>query len=199
MKSSYQNFEDYINKHSEWKKELTTLVKIIRRSKFDEGIKWGSPTFMLNGKNVLGFRGFKNHFAIWYFNGALLKDPAKKLINAQTGKTVGMRQWRFESMADIDAKLIHQYNQEAIANEKAGKKVLMPRKKVVPMPVELKEYLGKNKNVANAYEKFSPGRQNEIKEYIGEAKREATRLTRLEKCIPMILAGVSPNDKYKRK
>jgi uncharacterized protein YdeI (YjbR/CyaY-like superfamily) len=44
---------------------------------------------------------------------------------------------------------------------------------------------------------MTPGKQREYCEYISEAKRDATKLKRLEKIIPMIIEGVGLNDKYK--
>ena len=49
-----------------------------------------------------------------------------------------------------------------------------------------------------AFDEFTPGRQREFAEYIASAKREATRLSRLEKIKPMILDGVGLNDKYRK-
>lgn len=187
----------YINKYPQWKKELNTLLGIIRKSKMEEAIKWGMPNFSSNGKFILGLGAFKKHFCIWYFNGAFLKDEAKVLVNAQTGKTVGMRQWRFTSFEDIKAPLIHQYNLEAIANQKAGKTITILPKREVLMPEELQKKLSKDKKLNAAFDKLTSGRQKDFKEYIGEAKREATRISRLEKSVELILAGVGLNDKYK--
>ena len=52
-----------------------------------ETIKWGVPVYTLNDKNVLGMGAFKSYVGIWFFQGAFLDDPQKKLINAQEGKT----------------------------------------------------------------------------------------------------------------
>jgi len=149
---------------------------------------------------VLGIGAFKNHFGIWYFQGALLKDKGKVLKNAQPGKTQAMRQWKFTSYKDLDSKLIHEYNQEAIANQKAGKRVIPTKRKpkVVEMPPELSEHLMKNKTDKKRFEALTPGRQNDVKEYIGEAKRESTRANRLAKCIDLLIEGKTPADLYKK-
>ena len=39
--------------------------------------------------------------------------------------------------------------------------------------------------------------QREYADYIESAKREATKITRLEKIIPLIEKGIGLNDKYK--
>jgi len=192
--------EAYIEKFPQWEKELTKLVRIIRKSKLEETIKWGMPNFCLDGKMVIGIGAFKNHFGIWYFQGALLKDKSKVLKNAQPGKTQAMRQWKLESMEDLDVKLIHAYNQEAIENQKAGKRVIPTKRKPkkVAMPIELKEHLKQHPSDKKAFEKLTPGRQNEVKEYIGEAKRASTRINRLAKSIDLLLEGKTPMDMYRK-
>jgi uncharacterized protein YdeI (YjbR/CyaY-like superfamily) len=54
-----------------------------------------------------------------------------------------------------------------------------------------------DKTLKTAFEKLTPGKQKEYIVYINEAKREATKLKRLEKIKPMILDGIGLNDKYK--
>jgi uncharacterized protein YdeI (YjbR/CyaY-like superfamily) len=44
---------------------------------------------------------------------------------------------------------------------------------------------------------LTPGKQREYAEYITEAKKDETKLKRIEKIIPMIKAGIGLNDKYK--
>ena len=192
--------ETYIKKFPHWNKELTILVKILRKSKLEETIKWGMPNFCLDGKMVFGIGAFKKHFGIWYFQGALLKDKAKVLNNAQPGKTQAMRQWKFTDLEQLDGKLIHAYNLEAIANQKAGLRIktVKGKPKVIPVPLELAAHLKKYPSDKKRFESLTKGRQNEIKNYIGEAKREQTRLDRLAKSMDLLLEGKTPMDKYRK-
>jgi len=188
----------YIGKNSHWKAELTLLRKLMLQTGMEETVKWGGPVYMAsNGQNVLGLGGFKHHFCIWFFQGALLKDADKKLLNAQEGKTSGMLQWRFEGLDEIDEKLVLAYAKEALANAEANKKVAPKKKATVEMPGELEEALKNDKQLKSGFEALSPFKQKEYKKHIGSAKQEKTRITRLEKCIPMILDGKGLNDKYK--
>ncbi len=192
--------EDYIEKFPQWKNELKNLVKILRKSKLEETIKWGMPNFCLNGKMVFGIGAFKKHYGIWYFQGALLKDTSKVLKNAQPGKTQAMRQWKFKHGDVLDAKLIHDYNTEAIANEKAGLRVVTKKSKPkqIAMPFELADHLKRYPSDKNRFEGLTKGRQNEIKNYINEAKREKTRYDRLAKSMDLLLEGKTPMDKYRK-
>lgn len=189
--------ENYIEKHSKWESELRTLRAILNDSLLEENVKWGAPNYSFNGKNVVGLAAFKNHIAIWFHQGVFLKDKAGKLVNANKDTTRGLRQWRFSSGDEIDAELIGKYISEAIENEKAGKKI-SPKTKKVEVPDELKIAFQNNAGLLSDYKKLTPGRQREYCAYIGEAKQEKTRLSRLEKCIPLIEAGKSLYEKYKK-
>ncbi len=48
-----------------------------------------------------------------------------------------------------------------------------------------------------SFKALTPGKQREYCSYVADAKREATKLTRIEKITPMILNGVGLHDKYK--
>ncbi|HAT67453.1 MAG TPA: hypothetical protein DCS66_23130, partial [Flavobacteriaceae bacterium] len=125
--ASTKTVDAFIAKQAQWKTELETLRAIFQKTELLEEIKWGSPTYTLNGKLVAGFVGFKNHYALWFHQGVFLKDLQKKLLNAQEGKTKAMRQWRFERDEEIPEELVLDYIQEAIENCLAGKEVKIER------------------------------------------------------------------------
>ncbi len=189
--------EEFIAKKSEWNKALQILRSIMLSTEMTETIKWGAPTYTVNDKNVIGLGAFKSYVGIWFFQGVFLKDDQKKLINAQEGKTKGLRQWRFTSIEEIDRDLILQYVQEAIQNQKEGKEIKPEKSKTVKMPSELIRILGEDVKIKESFELLTPFKQKEYIEYITTAKREATRLSRLEKIKPMILMGVGLNDRYR--
>jgi uncharacterized protein YdeI (YjbR/CyaY-like superfamily) len=187
----------FIEKQEKWGPSLRTLRTVFLNSGLKEEIKWGAPTYTLDGKLIAGMAAFKNHYGIWFFQGVFLKDRQNKLMNAQEGKTKAMRQWRFEEGDAIDETLVLSYIEEAIQNCVDGKEVKVQRKKGVSIPPTLKEAFKKNSGFAEAFKKITPGKQREYAEYIGLAKREETKQTRLQKIIPMILDGKGLHDKYK--
>jgi uncharacterized protein YdeI (YjbR/CyaY-like superfamily) len=184
------------DKSSHWADELEILKSIINTTELAETTKWGGPAYTINGKNVLGIGGFKNFFTIWFFKGVFLKDEAGILVNAQEGTTKSLRQWRFTSAADIDYKLVLEYINEAIANEKAGL-AIKPEKKAFSIPDALQKELDASSELSAAFVRFTPYKQKEFTEFIGSAKREETILARLEKVKPLILQGTGLNDKYR--
>ena len=190
--------DEYIAGQNKWSEGLIALRDVITSTELAEEIKWGSPAYTLDSKIVVGFSAFKEHFAIWFHQGVFLKDPANKLVNAQEGLTKALRQWRFTSVADVDKKILKEYVLEAIENQKAGKVLKAVKAKKVDMPAELADALKNDKALKSGYDSLTPGKQREYAEYIGSARQEKTRISRLEKVTPMITAGVGLNDKYKK-
>src|SRR4029079_17236854 len=82
--------------------------------------KWGSPTYTVGGKNIVIIQCFKEYFALGFFQGALLEDRKKVLV--QLGRVQAGRVMKFTDAQDIAAKAatIKAYVREAIAVEKAG-------------------------------------------------------------------------------
>ena len=164
-----------------------------------EAFKWGSPVYTSGGKNIFWIARFKNHFGLGFFNGMFLKDPKNVLVNAQEGKTQAMRHWKFISDKNIDSSTVLAYMNEAIENQKKGMQ-LMPKKKkdVLPtLPKLLKEALDKSPNTQKAFDTLAPYKKRDYAEYISTAKQEKTKLSRLEKILPMINKGLGLNDKYR--
>ena len=188
--------EEYIAKKAQWQNELNFLRNILLDLPVDETIKWGSPFYTNKGKNIVGLSAFKNYCGLWFVQGALLKDKHNTLINAQEGKTAAMRQMRFTSLDEINVDIIKEYVLESVENQNLGKEI-KPKKKPLIIPIELQSELDKDQQLKEIFESFTLGKKRDYTEYISEAKREATKQTRLEKIIPMILSGVGLNDKYK--
>ncbi|WP_074405963.1 MULTISPECIES: YdeI/OmpD-associated family protein [Aquimarina] len=192
-----KSVEEFISKNQEWKEALEILRSILLTTEMKETIKWGVPVYTVNDKNVIGIGAFKSYVGIWFYQGVFLEDKAKKLLNAQEGKTKGLRQWRFNAVEDIDKDLALHYIKEAIQNQKEGKEIKPERSKTIKIPSELLMALDANNNLKKSFEQLTPFKQREYSEYIAAAKREATRITRLEKISPMILDGIGLNDKYR--
>ena len=191
--------EEYIEVNNHFSEALMLLRNIINLTELNESIKWSAPVYDLNGKNVIGLGAFKNHFGIWFFNGVFLKDKHKLLVNAQENKTKALRQMRFEHIEQIDKNIVLAYVKEAIENQKLGKEIKPTKttKKDIVIPQELQKELDANSTLFDAFKTLTPSKQREYCEYIETAKRDATKQTRLEKIIPMIIKGVGLHDKYK--
>jgi len=154
-----------------------------------EECKWGKPTYTVDGKNIVILQGFKEYFALGFFQGALLKDPRKVLV--QLGQVQAGRVMKFTSAKDITAQAttIRAYVREAIAVEKAGLRIERKKTGDFPVPEELTERFRRNPRFKRAFEALTPGRQRGYLHHFAGARQSATRTARIEKAMPAIFVG----------
>ena len=191
--------DQYIENKPQWSGILSLLREIIASTGLVETVKWGAPTYTLDGKNLVGLGAFKEYAGIWFFQGALLKDPGKVLMNAQEGKTKALRQWRFASNDKIPAEQVKAYIEEAIENQNKGLiiKPSSPTQKSLVIPEELQESFELYPNLQQKFDAMGLTKKREFSEYIASAKRPETRIKRREKVISLIGKGLGLYDKYK--
>ncbi len=94
--------------------------------------------------------------------------------------------------------MIRRYVAEAIQNQKDGKEIKPDRKKPIIIPPELQVQFEEDQNLRESFVGLTPGKQRDYTEYIQSAKRLETKMSRLEKIIPIINQGIGLNDKYKK-
>ncbi|MCF8237396.1 MAG: DUF1801 domain-containing protein [Saprospiraceae bacterium] len=188
--------DEFFAKPSPYAKQLAELRQIMLDAGMEETLKWGSPVYVAHGKNIAGISAFKSYVGIWFFQGALLSDVKGVLMNAQEGKTVAMRQWRFQKDEPLDVPLISSYIREAMANAREGREIKPAKAKPLVLPLELKEALKSDDVLKQQFDQLSKSCRREYAEYIGEAKREDTRMRRLEKSLALIREKKGLHDKY---
>lgn len=192
-----EKIEAYYSKNQKFKEGIAQLREIALKTQLIETLKWGSPVYTIDNKNVLGILAFKSHFGLWFFNGVFLNDPKGVLENAQEGKTKSMRHWKFKAVSDIDKAEVLNYMEEAIANQKKGLEIKPSPKTEMTIPKLLKDVLLENSGLNEQFRTLAPYKRRDYCEYIAEAKQQKTKESRLEKIIPMISKGIGLNDKYK--
>lgn len=189
------NWTAYQNNWTElYEKMNATIAKLNLKKE----IKWGMDIYTFQGKNVIGWAGFKNFFSIWFHNGVFLTDPYGVLITANEGKTKSLRQWRITNVTQFEEEKIIEYIEESIQTIKDGKFVPVDKPTKKEPEGILKEALQNNTELQTAFGKLTLSKQKEYIEYINDAKQEKTKIARLEKITPMMLGGQGLNDKYKR-
>src|SRR6201985_2836175 len=122
-----------------WEAEIAEMRRLLAGFEMKEECKWGKPTYTVDGKNIVIMQGFKEYFALGFFQGAFLKDPKKLLV--QLGQVHAGRVMKFTSAKDITGKtaIIKAYVREAIAVEKAGLRMKPKKTADFPVPEELSE------------------------------------------------------------
>ena len=184
-----------ISQLTKWQAETKALRKIALETGLTEELKWGQPCYTLDGKNLFLIHSFKNYFAILFMKGVLMKDPKKILVQA-TENVQSARQIRFTTLAEVksSAAVIKKYLNEAIAVEESGAQLPMKKAADFEIPAEIVKILKKSTGLLPAFKKLTPGRQRAYILHFTSAKQEATRISRIEKVTPKILAGKGLND-----
>lgn len=173
----------------QWEAEIAEMQRVLSGFAIKEECKWGKPTYTVDGKNVVILQGFKEYFALGFFQGALLKDPKKLLV--QLGQVQAGRVMKFTSAMEIakNAGTIKAYVREAIAVENAGLRVEKKKTEDFPVPEELTAKFRKDAKFRKAFEALTPGRQRGYLYHFAQAKQSPTRAARIEKASAAIYAG----------
>ena len=194
-----KSVQQFLNELESFKSETNKLREVVASIGLEECIKWAMPVYVFKKKNVVGIFASRNYFGLWFYQGALLKDEANVLVNAQEGKTKALRQWRMTKKSEIKVRLIRQYVAEAMGLVDQGAEIKPDRNKPIVIPVELAKALAKNKKAKTAFDALSKSYRREYTDYISEAKRDSTKVKRIEKIIQMICESVGLNDKYRKR
>ena len=180
-----------------WTSELELLRKIVLNCGLTEESKWGVPCYTFQKKNVLIVSALKEYCCISFFKGSLLSDH-KNLLVKPGPNSQAARLFKFNNLDEIKKieNDIKTYIHESIEIEKAGLEVTF-KKNPEPMPKELEVKFKEDPVLKTAFEALTPGRQRGYILYFSQPKQSKTKITRIEKCIPMILTGIGLHDKYK--
>jgi uncharacterized protein YdeI (YjbR/CyaY-like superfamily) len=169
----------------------------------EETMKWSMPFFVYKGVILGNMAAFKAHcsFGLW---GAGMSEAIGK---SGERATEGMGTFgRIESLKDLPADKVMlgylKHATELIASGKRTKSIegrktgTKPAAKPVEVPIELTAALKKNKAANKTFEAFSPSCKREYTEWITEAKREETKLKRVEQAVEWMAEGKQRNWKY---
>lgn len=178
-----------------WQTTLVALRKLVRSMGLEEHVKWGSPCYALDGKNVVMVSAFKEYCALQFFEGAALADPDGCLESAGASSR-HVRFLKFRSAADVKARtaLAKGFVEQAMARVRAGEKWTPPPPSE-PVPDELQARLAVDAALRRAFDALTPGRRRSHILHIGGAKQSETRARRVERCAPEILAGRGFNER----
>lgn len=186
---------DFYFKDKKWQEELEQLRTIALDCQLTEELKWGTPCYTHQKKNIVLIHDFKEYCAFLFFKGALLKDTEGILIQ-QSENVQAARQIRFTNLKEIveQKSILKAYIYEAIEIEKAGLKVELKKTADFPVSIEFQKKLDEDSKLKEAFEALTPGRQRGYLLHFSQPKQAQTREARVEKAIPNILNGKGLND-----
>ncbi|MBA4490621.1 YdeI family protein [Paracoccus sp. S1E-3] len=185
----------FFSHQTTWRDELLALRAILLDAGLTETFKWSSPVYTAHGGNVAIIWGFKDRAAIGFFKGVLMQDP-EHLLEAPGDNSRSSRVINFTSLDQIKgaAPVLRAYLAEASRIEEQGLKVDLP-KDDLEYPEELVSRLDGDPDFREAFEALTPGRRRSWVLHFGGAKQAATRVARIDKAAPKILAGKGFNDR----
>lgn len=192
--SSHPKVDAFVSRAKAWRGEIEKLRSILLECGLDEDLKWGKPCFTFEGANVAIIQPFKEHCSLMFFKGALLEDT-HGLLRSQGENTQSALRLEFTSEAEIKKTVLKSYVKQAIAVEKSGLSVDFKAKRELELPEELTRILEKDRKLSKAWSALTPGRQRGYVMHFAGAKQSETRVARIEKCAPKILAGQGLNDR----
>jgi len=178
-----------------WNDAFQKMRAIALDCRLTEDVKWGWPCFTFEKSNIVLIHGFKDYCAFLFFKGALMSDPEGILIR-QTENVQAGRQIRFTDLREVVAReaTLKAYIREAIEVEKSGLTVTKKMVEDFPVPDEFRLKLEENPAVKAAFDALTPGRRKAYLLHFSGAKQSKTRISRIETCIPRILAGKGLDD-----
>lgn len=159
----------------------------------DETLKWGAPSFTLDGKILLMMAAFKAHAALNFWRGQEIGEgSAKAGAMGQFGKLTSIHD--LPPDAALDA-LIH----EAVALSRtapAPRKVKHAPKMPPSLHPDFAAALARNPKAKAALDGFPPSAQRDYFEWISEAKQDATRAKRIATAVDWLSEGKRRHWKY---
>ncbi len=158
-----------------------------------EDWKWG-PNYYLNGM-VCGYWGFKKHVSFVFFQGSLLKD--KKKILLENPGNVHNRHIKFTDVSQIDDDIILEYLFEAIDNNRKGLKIQETKDKTINIPNDVIKQFKKAK-ILVYFESLAFSHRKEYIQWIESAKKEETRIKRIIQTINKLQNKQGLHDTYKK-
>lgn len=173
-----------------WGKELQSLRSIMLACGLQEELKWGVACYTYQQKNIALIGAFKEYCCISFFKGSLLSD-SENILCSPGSNSQSTKQVRFTGKETPESikEILKKYIFEAIEIEKAGLKVSFKKISEHPIPSELQKTFKETPAIQKAFESLTPGRQRGYLLHFSSAKQTSTRLARIQKCIPLILAG----------
>lgn len=187
--------DSFLSQATLWPEELKQLRRILLSCGLTEAMKWGSPCYSHQGRNIAIIGELKAYCVLSFFKGVLLKDAARLLKkpgdHTRSGRIIPFTNTReiFEQEA-----LLKSYIYEAIEIEKAGLKVDFSENRELELPGELLEKFNEMPNLKEAFEALSPGRRRGYLLHFSGAKQATTRQARINRNIEKILSGKGLQD-----
>lgn len=190
----------YIAALPEWQRRmLVRLRQLIHEAapEVEETWRWEKPHFD-HGGIMVGLCAFKEHVAVWFHKGALLKDPRKLFEAAAKTEEKGMRSYKLHEGDKINEAAFLDLVKQAVAVNTKGTKLheAKPARKALVVPDDLEQVLRKDPTAWANWEAFPASHRREYVEWITDARQEETRKRRIAQALEKIREGEQQEEKH---
>lgn len=172
-----------------WSVGIADLRRICLDLGLVETVKWGHPCYMHAGRNIALIGALREDYRLGFFHAALMTDPEGLLVK-QGPNTPHPDVLCFTDNGQVRAReaSVRRYLIEAMGYAAAGTlPVKQPQE--IELPDELVEALEADPELGAAFARLTPGRQRSYVILLSGAKKPETRVARILKARPHILAG----------
>ncbi len=177
-----------------WREVLDALRDTLLQTGLTETMKWGSPCYTDEGRNIVLLAALTDACTLGFVEGAGLDDP-DGVLELPGPNSHRDRVLRVRSVDEARrlAPTIRRLVEGAVARRRAGE-APAPAPPLV-LPDELSARLAADPALQAAFDALTPGRRRSHALHVGGAKAAATRARRAEACAPIILAGRGFNER----
>jgi len=158
----------------------------------EETIKWGMPSFYLQGKPLAGMAAFKAHATFGVWDRDVLATGKEGDAMGQYGRLTSVD--TLPPAEAIEAQV--RASAELIRSGTRPKRQRAEPKGEAEVPEALAEALANDDAAAAVFNGFPPGQRREYCAWIAEAKRPETRDKRVIQAIEWLREGKRRNWKY---
>ena len=196
MKNASPQVDAYIVKAAPFAQPIIRKVRALFHKAcpvIEEKIKWGAPSFEHKGM-VGGVAAFKNHASFGFWRQDALPDPLNLFRGSgfvASGKITDVSQLPPDKVLLTYIRNAVRLNEEGPPPRKKGKPKPPPK-----APPDFLAALRKNRKALATFDSFPPSQKREYIDWITEAKRPETRITRLATSIQWLSEGKRRNWKY---
>lgn len=176
---------NYIDSLPQWSKAICEKLREIILSvspNITEDWKWNHPNYYCNGM-LCGIWAFKEHVTLVFFQGALINDTYSVLLS--NPENLHNRHIKFSDVSQINAEIIKEYLLQSIENNTKGLKINQTKIKNIEIPYYIKNAL-ENAGLLESFNNMSYSHKKEYILWIKEAKKEETKIRRIEKMISIL-------------
>ncbi len=161
-----------------------------------ETIKWSMPAFDHRGP-LAHMAAFNKHcaFGFWKHELVVGDDPGARKGMGSFGCLTSLDELPTKAQFAKQIKLAMKLNEQGIKAEKRSKAA----KPSVALHPDFARALSRNKSAKAGLEALAPGQQREYREWIAEAKQDATRERRIEQALEWLAEGKPRNWKYMKR